>query len=106
MPEGLLDPIPPDISTSCFIVAIGLYCISVGRLYYLQPNTKHRDIALVCGSAIGAAIGFSCGVGVQGVIFDFIPGCVWISLVATLLYSRFKLARSGQPETYFKLSKS
>lgn len=94
----LLDPMPPDIPTSWFLLAIGLYCVSVGRLYCQQPDTKYKDVTLVCGSAIGIGVGFLCGFGVQGIIFEVLPAAAWVSLLATLLYHIYG-CQKGDPGT-------
>ncbi|RSL97921.1 hypothetical protein CDV31_012820 [Fusarium ambrosium] len=74
-----------DSNTIATLVAISLYCVSTGILYDLQHQKKYVDVFLVCGIALGLAIGFATGLSPREMLFHLLPG----SALAVLVMSGF-----------------
>lgn len=75
----------PSIRNSLIPISIGIYCLSTGRLYYLQRKSRYKDLILICGSIIGAVTGFAIGLDMEGIIFEFLLGFAWLFLVVGYL---------------------
>ncbi|KAL2693902.1 hypothetical protein Neosp_000468 [[Neocosmospora] mangrovei] len=74
-----------ESNTIATLVAVSLYCVSTGILYDLQHQKKYVDVFLVCGIALGLAIGFAAGLSPQEMLFRLLPG----SALAVLVMSGF-----------------
>ncbi|RSM13682.1 hypothetical protein CEP52_001713 [Fusarium oligoseptatum] len=70
-----------DSNTIATLVAISLYCVSAGILYDLQHQKKYVDVFLVCGIALGLAIGFATGLSPREMLFHLLPGLALAVLV-------------------------
>jgi hypothetical protein len=66
----------PSKSLSTAIVAVGIYCVCVGRRYYCQRHHRHQDAILCSWVILGVIVGLLLQLDVEGILLGILPGFV------------------------------